>query len=254
MRLAERVRARLAAATRFGDIRHFDQIDSTNRWLRDQAAAGAPEGLVAVAEHQTAGRGRLGRVWEAPPGSGLIVSVLLRPTDLAVERYHLLTAATGLAAQAACREVGGFAPDLKWPNDLLVGEAKLAGILAEAAGGAVVVGMGLNLTAAPPGAVTAEAAAGRPVARDELLEAFLGCLDGLLGGWDRIAADYRAACATVGRRVRVEMAGRTLVGTAEAVDGAGRLLVVPDEPGAGPVSVAAGDVIHLRGDGTEGDR
>ncbi len=245
MRLGERVRADLVATTRFRDIRHFDQIDSTNRWLRKEADAGAPEGLVVVAEHQTAGRGRLGRSWEAPPGSGLIVSVLLRPEDLDVARYHLLTAATGLAARSACFEVGGFTPELKWPNDLLVDGAKLAGILAEASGGAVVVGMGLNLSAAPPGAATAQAAARGGVGRDELLCAFLMRLDGLLGAWEAVADAYRAACVTVGLRVRVELHDRDFIGTAEAVDDDGRLVVAPD--GGGPaVAVAAGDVVHLR--------
>ncbi len=245
MRVAERVRADLAATTRFGDIRHFDEIDSTNRWLRDHADAGGPEGVVAVAEHQSAGRGRLGRTWDAPPGSGLLLSVLLRPEDLTVERYHLLTAATGLAAQGACLEVGRFTPDLKWPNDLLVGDAKLAGILAESAGGAVVVGMGLNLHAAPPGAATADAAAGAHVGRDELLAAMLHRLDAWLGDWDGVATAYRSACATIGRRVRVELPDRMLEGMAEAVDDAGRLVVHHDD-GGGPTVVAAGDVIHLR--------
>jgi BirA family biotin operon repressor/biotin-[acetyl-CoA-carboxylase] ligase len=245
MRVAERVRTQLAATTRFDDIRHFDEIDSTNRWLRDQADAGAPEGLVAVAEHQSAGRGRLGRTWDAPSGSGLIVSVLLRPGDLPLERYHLLTAATGLAAQGACGEVGGFTPALKWPNDLLVDDAKLAGILAESTGGAVVVGMGLNLHAAPTGAATADAAAGARVERDELLAAVLRRLDAFLGDWDGVAGAYRAACATVGRWVRVELPDQVLEGMAEAVDDAGRLVVRPAGGGA-PLAVAAGDVIHLR--------
>ncbi|MCU4185711.1 biotin--[acetyl-CoA-carboxylase] ligase [Acidiferrimicrobium sp. IK] len=246
MRPAERTRADLAATTRFGDIRYFEEIDSTNRWLREQADAGAADGLVVVADHQTAGRGRLGRTWEAPPGSGLIVSVLHRPAGLPPTRYHLLTAATGIAARDACLDVGGFAPDLKWPNDLLVGDAKLAGILAESVSGAVVVGMGLNLSDAPPGAATADAAAGHPVGRDELLGAFLLRLDRLLGDWDGVAVAYREACATIGRRVRVELSGGVLTGVATAVDDSGCLVVAPD--GGGPATVvSAGDVIHLRG-------
>src|SRR5580692_10569135 len=151
------------AGTRFGPVRRFAEIDSTNRYLLDAARAGAPEGAVAVADYQRAGRGRLGRRWEAPPGSNLLVSVLLRPR-LAVEELHLCTVAVALAASAACEQGAGVVPDLKWPNDLMVGDRKLGGILAEAlpAGTsaadaddgtgrgstnapAVVVGLGLNV-------------------------------------------------------------------------------------------------------------
>src|SRR4051812_27340870 len=106
--------------------------------------AGAPEGLAAVADHQTAGRGRLGRAWVAPPGASLLLSVLFRP-DLAPERLHLTTAAVALAAAEACEAVAGVLPVLKWPNDLLVGDRKLAGVLAESRLPAVVVGIGLNV-------------------------------------------------------------------------------------------------------------
>lgn len=244
MRVAERVRATLAATTRFDDVRHFDEIDSTNTWVREQADAGAPEGLVAVAEHQSAGRGRLGRSWEAPAGTGLMVSVLVRPAGLAPDRLHLVTAAVGLSAQRACRAVAGFTPELKWPNDLLVGDAKLAGILADSGGGAVVVGLGLNLRWAPPGALAAEDVAGRPVGRDELLASVLTYLDAALGRWQQVGEHYALACATVGRRVRVELHGGSIEGRAEALDAAGRLVVRPD--GGEPVALSAGDVVHLR--------
>jgi BirA family biotin operon repressor/biotin-[acetyl-CoA-carboxylase] ligase len=134
--------------TRF-EVRRFEELDSTNRYLLDQARAGAPEGLVAVADHQTAGRGRLGRRWEAPAGAGLLVSVLLRPS-LPIEELHLCTVAVALAARSACTEAAGVEPGLKWPNDLIVGERKVAGILAEAREGAVVVGIGVNVAWPPP--------------------------------------------------------------------------------------------------------
>ena len=122
------------------------ETGSTNADALAAARAGAPEGLVIMADHQTAGRGRLGRSWEDEPGDSLIVSVLLRP-PLAPTQLHRLTQAVALAAKDACSSVGGFRPDLKWPNDLVVGERKLAGILAESIVedgrvGAVVVGMG----------------------------------------------------------------------------------------------------------------
>src|SRR5580693_5772274 len=139
------------------EIRRFAEIDSTNTYVLDQARLGAAEGLVAVAEHQSAGRGRLDRRWESPPGASLLVSVLFRP-DLDPSELHLCTAAMALAAAEACRQVAGVGPVLKWPNDVLVNEEKLAGVLAEAsfdrdpgldagAGGvvAVVVGLGLNI-------------------------------------------------------------------------------------------------------------
>ncbi len=130
--------------------------DSTNRYLLDEARAGAAGGLVVVADHQTAGRGRLGRRWEAPAGANLLVSVLLRPS-LPIEELHLCTVAMALATRAACSAVtaGAVVPVLKWPNDVMVGERKLAGILAETIPGdggsrAVVVGMGLNVAWPPP--------------------------------------------------------------------------------------------------------
>jgi len=158
------------AGTRFGPVRCFAEIDSTNRYVLDEARGGAPEGAVAVADYQSAGRGRLGRRWEAPPGSNLLMSVLLRP-HLAVDELHLCTVAVALAAAAACEDGAGVVPDLKWPNDLMVGGRKLGGILAEAlpagtgdadaddgtGGGsgkasAVVVGLGLNVGWPPPDA------------------------------------------------------------------------------------------------------
>ncbi|MGH9120910.1 MAG: biotin--[acetyl-CoA-carboxylase] ligase, partial [Acidimicrobiales bacterium] len=228
MHLDERVLLGLAATTRFGDVRLLDEATSTNTVAAEAAAAGAPEGLVVVAEHQSAGRGRLGRRWEAAPGTSLLVSVLLRPEGLPRERWHLLTAAAGIAARTACGEGGGFFPRLKWPNDLIVEDRKLAGILAETSGDAVVVGMGLNCSAAPEvpgGAASVDEVAGRAVPREDLLVAWLRALDGLLGRWDEVAAAYAALCATVGRRVRVTLPGGSLEGLAEGLDPAGRLLL-----------------------------
>ena len=147
---AERVVAGLSS-TRFTNVRVLAEVDSTNRVVRHEADAGVAEGLVVIAEHQTAGRGRLGRTWEAPASSAVLASILLRP-GLAPSDLHLVTAAVALAARAACSSIGGVAVDLKWPNDLLAGEAKLAGILAEASRGAVGGGSGLNVATCPPGA------------------------------------------------------------------------------------------------------
>ncbi len=247
--------------TRFGEVRSFDEVDSTNTYLLGQARAGAPDGVVAVADRQTAGRGRLGRSWVAPPGGSLLFSVLLRPAGLAVERAHLLTAALALAGATACQRLSGVAPALKWPNDLLVGERKLAGILAEAdlapgpppALSAVVVGMGLNVAwhgEAPPEvagvAVALDAVSGVVVDRAELLVEVLRDYERRLADLDGVAADFRASCATLGRPVRVQLAGEILTGRAVDITSEGHLVVDPGHGLGLPRSVAAGDVVHLR--------
>jgi BirA family transcriptional regulator, biotin operon repressor / biotin---[acetyl-CoA-carboxylase] ligase len=241
--LLERLRRLLPDGCRFSDVRWLAETDSTNRVVADEARSGAAEGLVVVAEFQTAGRGRLDRRWEAPAGSALLLSLLLRPVDLPLGRRHLVTAATGLAAREACAAVGLPFPDLKWPNDLLVGERKLGGILAQADADAVVVGIGINVSAAPPGAVCADEVAAKPVGRAELAAALLASLDRRLGRWDDVAAEYGRSCATVGRRVRLETAGGDVVGLAEGVDDAGRLVV---RGSSGRRVFSVGDVVHLR--------
>lgn len=241
------------------DVRRFSSLPSTNDWLLAQARAGAGAGAVAVADHQSAGRGRLGRRWEAPPGRCLLVSVLLRPI-VPPGGLFASTAALALAAVDGCAAVAGVEPGIKWPNDLLIGDEKVAGILAEsdaaAPGGrpgsiAVVAGLGCNLDwDDPPGATCLAAHAGRPIDRDALLDALLDALAprvGLLDSEDgrrRTLDELRARCVTLGRRVQVDMAGAgTLTGTATAIDADGRLVVTT---GSGDIGVAAGDVVHLR--------
>jgi BirA family transcriptional regulator, biotin operon repressor / biotin---[acetyl-CoA-carboxylase] ligase len=244
VQIDERVRAHLAATTRFTDLEVLAVTDSTNRVAADRAGQGAPEGLVVVADLQTAGRGRLDRSWEAAAGTALLVSVLLRPVDLPPPRWHLLTTAAGLAAREACAEVAGFVPELKWPNDLLFDDRKLAGILAEATSEAVVVGMGCNVHGGPPGSAWMDEAAARRIDRGTVLVAWLTSLDRLLGRWDEVAATYSEVCATVGRQVVVERGGDRVAGLAERIDSDGRLVVRLDRGAA--VAVAAGDVIHVR--------
>ncbi len=257
------LRARLSG-TRFTDVRLFDEIDSTNRYLLDEAATGASEGLVAVANHQTSGRGRLGRRWESQPGASLLVSVLLRPSapplELPSERLHLVTAACSMAACDAVEQVGGFRPGVKWPNDLMVDGRKLAGILAEsrvvaAAVDALVVGVGLNVAQESFPAELAQIAtscrqvAGRAVDRADLLVAFLIALDRRYARLAKPASladtlhEYRRACVTVGRRVRAELGDRSITGVVLEIDDDGHL-VVETSPGTRTV-VTAGDVIHL---------
>jgi BirA family biotin operon repressor/biotin-[acetyl-CoA-carboxylase] ligase len=230
-------------------IRRFDSLDSTNRYLLDEARAGAPEGLVAVADYQTAGRGRRGRTWVAPPGASLLVSVLLRPS-LAPDRTQLVSITAGLAMADAVERVAGFLPDLKWPNDLVADEKKLAGLLAEADGDAVVVGVGVNVEWHDFPSEVAETAtacnlvAGRTVERDAILDAFLDGLATRHRDLEGVVVDYRARLSTLGRRVRVETGTGELTGTAVDVGEAGELLV--DQDDAGRIAVHAGDVVHLR--------
>ncbi len=247
------------------DIHWLDEVDSTNTYARERARAGAPAGLVAVADHQTAGRGRLDRRWESPPGANLLASVLLRP-DCGGGAVHLCAGAVALAGADACREVAGVEPVLKWPNDLLLDGAKLAGVLAEAEFSgptltAVIVGIGINVAWPGPaeaGGTCLDDAGGaaQPVDRQVLLQRLLDGLEPrcvLLeeqAGRRALADEVRRRCATLGQRVRVTLPGEELVGAARAIDDAGRLMV---DTASGPRSVSAGDVVHLRPDqGSEG--
>jgi len=225
-------------------------VTSTNSVLAELARQGAPDGLVLVADYQSAGRGRLDRRWESPAGKSLLVSVLLRPEPawLPPARHHLAVAACALALADACERATGVSPRLKWPNDLVVGDLKLAGLLAEGPGdGSLVVGAGLNVGWAPPGqaATCLEAAAGQPVDRGELLVDFLLGLGSLYGRWPEVLSLYRQRCSTIGREVAVEHRGvpGELRGRAVAVDDNGRL-VVQDSTSGAQVVVAVGDVVH----------
>jgi BirA family biotin operon repressor/biotin-[acetyl-CoA-carboxylase] ligase len=240
------------------EIRGFPEIDSTNTYLLDQARQGVPEGLVAVAEHQTAGRGRLDRRWESPTGSNLLASVLLRP-GCAADDLHLCSGAVALAAADACAEMAGVEAVLKWPNDLLVGGAKLAGVLAEADFDGtrlrgVVVGIGLNVAWPGPaeaGGTCLEDTGGtaQPVDKSVLLDLLL---EGLArrrplldeeAGRGILADEVRRRCATLGQRVRVTLPNEELTGIASAIDEAGHLVV---DTGSGRRLVSVGDVVHLR--------
>jgi BirA family biotin operon repressor/biotin-[acetyl-CoA-carboxylase] ligase len=220
---------------RFSDIRRFATIDSTNRYVLECAATGAAEGLVAVADEQTAGRGRLGRTWIAPPGAALLVSVLLRPV-LPPERMHLVT----LAAALALVDVVPEDAQVKWPNDVVVADRKLAGILAETDGaGAVVVGMGCNVRADWFPDELRETATATVIERDALLGSWLTAFDARLDALEGVIDDARRQSATIGRQVRVELPTEVFEGTATALTPEG-YLVVDDR------IVTAADVVHLR--------
>ncbi|MFE2874840.1 biotin--[acetyl-CoA-carboxylase] ligase [Streptomyces roseus] len=246
---------------------------STNTDLAARAA-GLPEGAVLVAEEQTAGRGRLDRSWVAPPRSGLFFSVLLKPGDsVPQERWGWLTLLAGVAAASGLSRAAGVDTALKWPNDLLVTvngeERKTGGILAErvgggpsragGSGGGVVIGIGLNVTLTEDELPVPEAgslilAKAAVTDREPLLKAVLRSLEQWYGDWRAAGGDpaasglqeaYAANCVTLGRHVRADLpGGRTLTGTAEAVDADGRLVVRTAE--GEHEAVGAGDVVHLR--------
>jgi len=233
--------------TRFHDLRWFEALDSTNTYALGAARDGVLEGLVVVADEQGAGRGRLGRRWVSPPGASLLVSVLLRRDP---SHAQPVTMATALALADAVDAVAGFRPGLKWPNDLVVGDRKLAGVLAEADGWAVVVGAGCNVRWGAFPAELAETATScdlesqRQVEREELLVRFLRTLHHLLDRPAETAAGYRSQLQTLGQYVRVERAADTVLGQAVDLDDDGALVVMTDDRAT--VRIHAGDVVHLR--------
>lgn len=226
-----------------------------------EGAAGGAEGTVLAAEEQTAGRGRLGRSWVSRPGAALTFSVLLRPESVPAERRGWLPLLAGVSVARSVRAVAGLPATLKWPNDVLVHDRKLAGILAEqAADGAVVIGIGVNVSeepdALPSGAGglrgTSIAAEGGKPDRQRLLAEILRQLEqhytAFRGNPDPeatgVGAEYQTLCATLGRQVRAELPdGAALTGEATAVDADGRLLITARGT---TTPLSAGDVVHLR--------
>jgi BirA family biotin operon repressor/biotin-[acetyl-CoA-carboxylase] ligase len=247
------------------------ETGSTNADAAEAARRGEPEGLVVVAEQQVAGRGRRDRQWVSPPRAGLTVSVLLRPgradeakgwAPAPTGMFGWLPLLAGVALLEAVQRVAEVEASLKWPNDLLVGEAKCAGILAEAAGDAVVVGIGLNVSTraeelpATTGlpATSLRLAGASATDRDPLLRALLRGLADWYAGWREsdgdaelsgLLAAYRRGCSTIGRDVRVLLpAGDALTGRAVSVDADGQLVVRTADDRDHRVS--AGDILHVR--------
>ncbi|WP_345518973.1 biotin--[acetyl-CoA-carboxylase] ligase [Nocardioides conyzicola] len=237
----------------------LETTTSTNAVGAERARAGAAEGLVVVAEHQTAARGRLDRTWEAPPRSSLVFSLVLRPT-VPLAHWPWLPLLTGLTVASTLR-AEGYDAGVKWPNDVLIGDRKLVGILVERVetpdGPAAIVGIGINvsLTVADlpvPTATSLAIESGAEPDRTALLVVLLRALREAYDAWqaggdratDELRTAYAAACVTVGRDVRVELPGdAVLTGRATGVDPGGRLVVAG--PG-GDTVVGAGDVVHVR--------
>jgi BirA family transcriptional regulator, biotin operon repressor / biotin---[acetyl-CoA-carboxylase] ligase len=263
------------------DVKVVESTGSTNADLLARAQRGAPEGTVLVTEHQRAGRGRMGRTWITPPRAALTFSLLVRPA-VPPARRGWLPLLTGVAVAEAITGVTAVPATLKWPNDVLAdaspgqaspGQAspshaspgKLAGILAEASGDAVVVGIGLNVStelaelpgrgpgALPAASLRVAGAAAETLDRGPLLLAILAAFERWYLAWieaggdpDRsgLRAGYISRSGTIGRQVRAELpGGQALSGSAAGVDADGRLLV---RSSSGTVPVAAADVVHLR--------
>jgi BirA family transcriptional regulator, biotin operon repressor / biotin---[acetyl-CoA-carboxylase] ligase len=226
----------------------YPQLSSTSDVAGALAEEGAGEGLVVIADMQTAGRGRLGRMWASPPGAGIYASVVLRPTPQAA---RLLTLAAGVAVAEGIAEATGLQSELKWPNDVHCAGRKLAGILAERGADHVVLGFGVNvLQAMYPAEVRSRATSielelGRPVDRALVLAECLAALAARYGDLNdgregAVMAAWRSRAASMlGRRVEWDVAGASQHGLAERVDEDGALLVRTEN---GLVRVISGEV------------
>ncbi len=239
-----------------------DVSSSTNAELARRARTSDDNGVVLIAEHQTAGRGRLDRTWIAPPRSGLTFSALLRPYDVDVARWSWIPLLAGVVVAATVRETANVQADVKWPNDVIVGDRKMAGVLAQRAdtGGrqpAVVLGIGLNVSQRDdelplPTATSLALEGAATTDRAVLVRSLLRNLERVYDNWLRTGGDpqhglhdaYTAACTSLGRQVRVDVAeGDAVTGLAVGVDEHGRLLV---NGAHGQQAFGAGDVVHLR--------
>ena len=241
------------------NIQRLDSIDSTNLEALRQAKAGAPEGLCIVARTQTRGRGRLDRTWQSPPGAGLYMSLLLRPT-FAMTAWPLITLMAALAVYESLMKTCDLRADIKWPNDLCVNDRKLCGILAEtvetALGPAAVVGIGINLSSEIVPLVQSEATSiesetGRKpdgdVILNELLSSIAERYDLLhsTAGCEHIIREWcEHSSFAMGRRVRVTLSDEAFEGTTRGLESDGALRV--ETAGGKMKIVRAGDVTAVR--------
>jgi len=221
-------------------IGYFETITSTMHEAATLAASGCPSGTAVVAEEQTAGQGRHGHSWHSEPGAGLYVSVVLR-LPLAADSLPVVTLALGLATAEAITRLTDLRPDLRWPNDILLGARKAAGILVQLAEPAVITGIGINVnhTAFPPEiageATSLRIAAGRTQSREDLLIGLLPTIDSfcrmLVEGGRQTILDLFARHSSYarGKRVTVEQPGGVLTGTTAGLDGSGFLRLRADD-------------------------
>lgn len=253
---AELVRARLAGKGIGRPLHFLAAVDSTNRWAWELARAGAPEGTLVIADRQTAGRGRLERVWQSPPGCNLYASILLRPSIPAAEAPRI-TLMAGVAVAEALLPLCRAGVNLKWPNDVRIGERKVCGILAEmrtlGAAIALVAGIGVNVNmvradfdpAFRESATSLFEETGRVQSREELAVALCGRFEKwyetlLCEGFPPVRERWLSLCGMAGRRVRLLFRGEEREGRVAGIDEDGALLLSDDR---GDIRrVTAGDV------------
>lgn len=253
----QKLRAACAGRAIGGTIHFFETIDSTSTCARDLARTGAPEGTTVIAERQTAGRGRLGRTWESPPGRNLYLSLILRP-DLPIETVPQITLAAGIATARAARHWVAEA-GIKWPNDVLVQGKKVAGLLAEmerpADGGLfVILGIGVNLNLRPdelPEELRSKAAGlaaftkGGSIDRAEFAARLLDEIEAVYGkfvngGFAALHDEWNSLSLLNGAEVSIDDGGRLVEGVAAGLAADGTLRVI--QPGGIETRVVAGDV------------
>lgn len=261
------IQARLRTRTLARSLHVYDEVDSTNETALGLAASGAPGGTVIIADRQTAGRGRLGRTWYSPPGTNLYCSILLRPS-LPSNPFSTwlcwLPLVVGIGVLRAIRRATCVEGSLKWPNDVLVGHRKVAGILCESIGMGspaicVVVGIGININTAEEefpgeiaGRVTSLASTtGRHFSRPEVAAALFNDLEPLLDPITSetptsVLQEYASVCSTIGRKIRVTLAsGEIVEGFGQALTSEGALLVLPVGTKQ-PRMFYSADVKHIR--------
>jgi len=236
---ADDIKAQLKSQTIGSEILVFEQTASTNDVVANLATSGAREGLVVLAESQTKGRGRQGRVWVSPRGKGLWFSVLLRPA-LPVEAFSRITVAASVAVACAIRQTTGLDPRIKWPNDVTLRGKKVAGILTETHRGAAIVGIGVDANCGHedlPAEVATVATSllletGVMQDRVALAAAVLAALDDcyhhVLSDFEAVITEWAKYSTTLGRQIAVRMGQRRLEGHAQALDGDGALLLRRD--------------------------
>jgi BirA family biotin operon repressor/biotin-[acetyl-CoA-carboxylase] ligase len=255
----------------------LDTTESTNAVAMDLGRKGAPEGTVVVADYQTAGRGRLGRRWLAPPGTCLLCSVVFRP-DLALQHLHGLTMLSALAAADSILAIAGLATAVKWPNDLVVASSrggreasavwrKLAGLLTEGdvageSSSVVVVGIGINVNVRRDGlpsladnATSVQAEVERPTDRAALFGALMAEIEmryDLLRAGESPRSEWASRMVTLGRTVQATTPSSSLVGVAEGVDEEGALLLRTREGAQHRVTAADVTLARFAEKGTSG--
>ncbi len=237
------------------DIYRFDRINSTNSYLLGLGAEGFPEGTVAVADEQTEGRGRFGRRWEAEPLSSLLFSVLLRPIFLQRDEVFILTFAAAVAVAEALESVADIRPELKWPNDILIDDKKVCGILLESSFEAgrldfIVLGAGLNVNQSgfspelTEKATSLFLATGRKFEREEILQNILVKFDSVYGilkkrDFYRVMKRWRERVTMFGRRIELKVGDRIVQGVFEKVTDEGAIVLGTS---SGPQEFTAGEI------------